>query len=75
MLVGWHFRPLVALKPSPESKHGEFVFGPCVRFSFASLLIKLVLIFNTKIVGSHFFYYIAHTQVSYVICIKVSFKS
>ena len=50
MLVGWHFRPLFELKPSPESKLGEFVLGPCVRFSFASLLIKLVLIFNTKIV-------------------------
>ena len=55
MLVGWHFRPLVALKISPESKLGEFILGPCVRFSFASLLIKLVLIFNAKIVGSHFY--------------------
>ena len=54
MLVGWHFRPLVVLKPPHESKLGEFVLGPCVRFSFASLLIKLVLIFNTKIDGSHF---------------------
>ena len=53
MLVGWHFYPLVELKPSPESKLCEFILGPCVRFSFASLLIKLVLIFNTKIVGSH----------------------
>ena len=55
MLVGWHFHPLVELKLSPESKLGEFILGTCVRFSFASLLIKLVLIFNTKIVGSHFY--------------------
>ena len=66
MLVGWHFRPLVALKPSPESKHGEFVFGPCVRFSYASLLIKLVLIFNTKIVGSHF--YLLHCPYASQLC-------
>ena len=55
MLVGWHFHPLVELKISPESKLGEFILGPCIRFSFASLLIKLVLIFNAKIVGSHFY--------------------
>ena len=53
-LLGGIFHHLVELEPSPESKLVEFILGTCVMFSFASLLIKLVLNFCIKIVGSLF---------------------